>query len=319
MEINGYRITHDLTNDNSGFSKWGFGDKGGVSYFIKEFLSPVYPLDSTAMSPDQLEKKQNACEEYEKSRLELYAAINRCSRGNIVRINEFFRAGNHYYIATERISGERITAPDIAARPLEEKLLVCKSIAYSFACLHTAHIVHFDVKPSNILLCATKTGRCAAKVIDFDESNFVDYFTNKDVDINGDLAYLAPETFLRISGERSVINEKTDIFSLALVFHVYLTGEYPTLESEYEYAFESVLNGTDVCLSDEIPTNIKALLLDMLSCDPAKRPDCDTIMDRLIVDNIEGDTDDSVCKAESEVSSEAFSGNKKHFKRAGNL
>ena len=38
MEINGYRITHDLTNDNSGFSKWGFGDKGGVSYFIKEFF-----------------------------------------------------------------------------------------------------------------------------------------------------------------------------------------------------------------------------------------------------------------------------------------
>lgn len=58
MEINGYRITHDLTNDNSGFSKWGFGDKGGVSYFIKEFLSPVYPLDSTAMSPDQLEKSR---------------------------------------------------------------------------------------------------------------------------------------------------------------------------------------------------------------------------------------------------------------------
>ena len=40
--INGYELEADLTADNSGFSKWGFARKNGKTYFIKEFLSPVY-------------------------------------------------------------------------------------------------------------------------------------------------------------------------------------------------------------------------------------------------------------------------------------
>ena len=36
MVINGYTLTTELQNANSGFSKWGFGTKNGKEYFIKE-------------------------------------------------------------------------------------------------------------------------------------------------------------------------------------------------------------------------------------------------------------------------------------------
>lgn len=281
MEINGYRINGELSNDNSGFSKWGFGQKNGNSYFIKEFLTPVYPTDSSAMSPELFERKRAACEAYEENRLTLYRAVNECSRGNVVRVNEFFRADNHYYIVTERIVDNGITIENIAALPMEDKLTICRSIAYCFACLHGAHIVHFDVKPSNILMRLTSTGKYAAKVIDFDESNFVSYFANGDIDINADLVYLAPETFLRISGANARISEKTDIFSLALVFHEYLTGTYPILAEGYDYAYENVLDEGEVRFDASLPPHIRGLLGEMLSLDPDKRPDAGSVMHRL--------------------------------------
>ena len=36
--INNYSFEKPLTSDNSGFSKWGIGYRGGKAFFVKEFL-----------------------------------------------------------------------------------------------------------------------------------------------------------------------------------------------------------------------------------------------------------------------------------------
>lgn len=43
--LNGYILKGELQNANSGFSKWGFAVKNGKEYFIKELISPVFPMD----------------------------------------------------------------------------------------------------------------------------------------------------------------------------------------------------------------------------------------------------------------------------------
>ena len=43
--INGYRILQDFSTARGGLSKWTFAEKAGKEYFIKEFLSPTYPVD----------------------------------------------------------------------------------------------------------------------------------------------------------------------------------------------------------------------------------------------------------------------------------
>ena len=41
--INGYTILEDFRVVGAGLSKWTFAANHGREYFIKEFLSPIYP------------------------------------------------------------------------------------------------------------------------------------------------------------------------------------------------------------------------------------------------------------------------------------
>ena len=204
--INGYDVP-PLNNDNSGFSKWGFATKYGKEYFIKELITPVYPVDRSVMSDEMFEQRRAECARYENRFRSFYTAINNASCGNLVRINEFFRNGSRYYLVTEKVSGSSMELKDLAALPIEKKLLLLKTVANCFYKLHSSSIVHFDVKPANILIKATANGNYTAKLIDFDAG----FFLGEDIEnseLGGDLTYLAPETFLGIYGEDVRINEK---------------------------------------------------------------------------------------------------------------
>ena len=45
--LNGYKLLAPFQNRDAGFSRWTTGEKDGKVYFIKEFLNPVYPADSS--------------------------------------------------------------------------------------------------------------------------------------------------------------------------------------------------------------------------------------------------------------------------------
>ena len=94
MVINGYELEADLQNANSGFSKWGFATKYGKEFFIKELITPVYPVDRSIMSDELFEKRRSGCAEYEERFRKYYSVINDASCGNLVRITEFFRSGS---------------------------------------------------------------------------------------------------------------------------------------------------------------------------------------------------------------------------------
>ena len=66
MKINEYELEGSLTADNSGFSKWGFARKNGRRYFIKEFLSPVYPVYTELLTKEQVERKRRDAENMKK-------------------------------------------------------------------------------------------------------------------------------------------------------------------------------------------------------------------------------------------------------------
>ena len=105
MVINGYELEKELKTDNSGFSKWGFARKNGKEYFIKEFISPVYPIFEDVLEPEMIQRKKEICSRYVSKSSTLYRMINECSDGNLVRIEHFFRCGSKYYITMEKISG----------------------------------------------------------------------------------------------------------------------------------------------------------------------------------------------------------------------
>ncbi|MBQ1376625.1 MAG: protein kinase [Lachnospiraceae bacterium] len=274
--IKDYELKEALSSKNAGFCRWGFCEKDGREYFIKEFLSPVYPEDSADLSPKTVERKQKLCEEFYASKYEFYSAVNSCRTGNIVTIREFFRYGPKYYAVTEKMESGKITLEDISKRSDEVKITLIRAILFSISALHKAGVIHADIKPDNILLKRTVGDFYTAKIIDFD-SGFLLGKTPQEV--QGDFVYLAPETYLKVRDGEGELTGKIDIFALGVLFHQYWTGELPEINSDYRYVFEAVLDGSEPKLAGSIPLGIREMISRMLSADPEKRPEAEDILE----------------------------------------
>lgn len=279
--INGYRLMGEFRNDNSGFSRWSFAYKDGIEVFIKEFLSPVYPVDIKGLPADIIANRIELCSNYVAEKNKLYDALNQCNTGNVVGIADFFRYKAKYYIVTEKINALPITIDDIAQMPVEQKHLICKIITHCLNTLHKHNIVHGDVKHDNILYKKTPKGKYIAKLIDFDASFFADSPPDPDEEFHGDMVYFAPESFLYIIGETTGIDMKIDVFALGLLFHQYFTGKLPAFDNnEYDYAFEAVLDGNILVCDNGVPEKYRSIIESMLVIDSTKRPELEEIFER---------------------------------------
>ena len=286
MTVNGYEIIGELKSDNSGFSKWGFALKDGVEVFIKEFLSPVYPLNEGELSIEQIQRKKKICNEFEAEKRSFYNELNKCVTGNIVTIGDFFRSGSHYYIVTNKVDTNTIDIETISSFNYEQKLLIIRIILYCMQNLHQHGIVHGDIKPDNILLKKTLRGSYTAKIIDFDSSFLESNPPVNGEELQGDLVYLSPEGYLLMaeSEEDVIIGRKIDVFALGILFHQYLSGELPKIDnSKYEYIFESVLDGCKPAISSKIPDEWGNIICAMLDLSPDQRPELQQIFDMLSV------------------------------------
>lgn len=270
--INGYQLVGELVNDKSGYAKWGFARKDGIDFFIKEFLSPIYPLDGTAISAEQIIRKRKICAEFETEKKAFYDRLNQCFTGNVVTVADFFRWGSRYYMVTEKIDATPIDPKTIAGFDIAQKVLLVKIILYGMNILHQHGIVHGDIKPDNILFKRTAKGVYTAKLIDFD-SSFTEDNAPTDEDFQGDMVYLAPESFLFIAEEITQLSTKIDVFALGILFHQYFSGELPGFDTEqYDYAFEAVLDDGGLTIDNKIPRFMRDIIVRMLDKDPEKRP-----------------------------------------------
>lgn len=269
--MNQYELLAPFQNKNAGFSRWTYATRKEKEYFLKEFLDPVYPTDES-ISLDLRKKRILDCKEFETRKKKLYNVINDVSEGNTVRIFEFFRYDNHYYIATDRIAGPKIAIESIPEIPFEDRILLCKTIAHEIMKLHQAHVVHADIKENNIILKWTQNGKLVGKIIDFDASFFEDDPPEFEDELGGDQVYLAPEACQFICGDSVKLTCKIDVFALGLLFHQYLTGKMPEFDTdEYDYAFDAVLDDQHLQLAPELPARLQDMIKGMLEGNPEKR------------------------------------------------
>ena len=278
-KIEGYSLLEPWRNTNSGNARWSFATKDGETYFIKEFLSPVFP-EKGVLSNEAAEAKRKICFDYYRKKSELYQKIADSATGNLVLIKDFFLSGTKYYIATEKIRQCNITADKIVNVPEEKKLLLLKIVAFSLSKLHENGVVHADLKPTNILIKLSETGQVVAKIIDFDGSYLVGQQPGPE-EVQGDQIYYAPETCRYVFGEDVKLTTKVDVFACGLMFHLYLTGELPKLGPDYAYAYEALLDGDKLELSDRLSEEYAALIGSMLALEPEDRPDMAQVLETL--------------------------------------
>lgn len=268
--INGYELLEPFQNRNAGFSRWTLALRRQEVFFLKEFMNPVYPGEDIAENLRQM--RIDDCKEFEEKKSRLYQAINRASDGNMIRIVDFFRYNSHYYIATPRAIDAKLSFEEIAMRPMEDRVLLCRTLANSMKRLHEAGIVHSDIKATNVIVQKTATGKLCAKLVDFGSSFFEAEAPESEDELGGDQVYLAPEACRFIFGEPVKLNSKIDVFALGLLFHQYLTGSLPGFDnSTYDYAYEAVLDGQQLVVSSELPQYLGIILQQMLLCEPEAR------------------------------------------------
>lgn len=278
--INGYTILQDFTTAGSGLSKWTFADKNGQSYFLKEFLSPTYPTHDSPGSEETKARKLRASKAFESHAGALMKALTHkgAPGGNLIVTTDMFRVGAKYYKATTKVEAAPLAIQDVYGLSLERRLLILLTLAHSLRLMHSANIVHGDLKPENVLLKQTITGDFAAKLIDLDSSYFSGAPPPRQ-ELIGDPVYYAPEVGRYIEAVENPnpasLTTRSDIFALGLLYTRYLTGQLPTFNrSSYRYPYVAAGNGGRLTLpSGALPPKLHKLLKAMLSPDLKRRPD----------------------------------------------
>jgi serine/threonine protein kinase len=134
-----------------------------------------------------------------------------------------FRVTSQYcYIAMEYFPLGHLGIQLDAALGSEETLHYAREIAHGLAIIHTAGVIHRDLKPGNIMLRDDDT----VALIDFGISHSANVPARRsDPDfreIAGTPYYMSPE-----QARGDVTDERTDLYALGVILYQMLTGEKP--------------------------------------------------------------------------------------------
>src|SRR5439155_15063152 len=146
-------------------------------------------------------------------------------------VHEVGEAGGHVYIAMELIEGQPLSAKIAERRtglPTESVTRYGAQIAEALAHAHEKHVIHRDLKSSNVLV--TADGR--VKVLDFgvarrawepdeSEATFSQALTETGA-IVGTPRYLAPEVL-----RGGTATERSDLWAMGVLLHEMASGDQP--------------------------------------------------------------------------------------------
>lgn len=260
--IGKYTVTRDFDNANSGQGQWGFAEWEGEEFFIKKFLSPVFPGERSPGSEKGKQKRRNQCQEFERKQIALKEALSVCGNGGlVVKTVDFFRHGDehgeHYFKVTQKVDTSSLSE-QVSTLETKKRLFVMLTAIGALKVLHRNNIIHLDLKPDNILIQENE-GKLIAKIIDFDSSILKGESVSPE-DLVGDPIYYSPEFARHIAteGEEPPPDEKSDIFSMGLIFCRYWTGSLPKFSDSYNYAYEALLKGKELSVEPIINTEVDA-------------------------------------------------------------
>ena len=152
--------------------------------------------------------------------LQEYETIAEMDHPNIVRIYDLGVSDDHAHIAMEYLDGGDLRNKIEKGSSELEAVKYLRQIASALSAVHAKKVLHRDLKPGNIML--RKNGSIA--LIDFGlakRARLESAITDKG-EIFGTPYYMSPE-----QGHGSTVDERSDIYSLGIIFFELLTGEKP--------------------------------------------------------------------------------------------
>jgi len=274
--IGEYEQLTNMQTAGSGSARWCIARRYEQRFFIKEFLTPVYPPKGrlTALARDQRKR----CEVFEGRKQRLYSALSCVIGDTLVPVVDFFRYNGRYYSVSEEVPQPYMMGESISSISTRETRALIYELAECLLRLHSQGIVHADLKPEHLLL-AGRAGAYRLRLIDLDSGFLMDEPPSAKEEIEGDPVFLAPEAFLRLMGEKTILNGKVDTFALGILIHWLWTKTFPWMDTRrYTYLYEAALANGEIRISPEVPFSYRVPIQQMLRRDPTERPDDREIM-----------------------------------------
>src|SRR5207302_837066 len=169
-----------------------------------------------------------------------------------------------YFFTCEYVEGQDLykLAPKLSAEDFYELVIqTLRALSY----VHSRGLVHYDVKPSNILT-AGEPGRYRLKLLDF---GLVGEKHAKLDAIKGTVRYIAPEV-----AKGGPVDERADLYSLGVTLYQVTTRQLPfegeSTVSVIRKHLEHVPEPPSAFRKD-LPAGLEELMLRLMATDPADR------------------------------------------------
>jgi len=206
---------HPLIKGYRFITKLGATEHSGVYLAERDSTNQLVVLKVLRQMAD----REDSIGEFDRF-LQEYETIAGLHHPNIVQIYDLGVADDHAHIAMEYLDGGDLRQRMVKGIDEKNAVSYLRQIASALTAVHAQGVLHRDLKPGNIML--RKDGSLA--LIDFGlakRAKLENEITDKG-EIFGTPYYMSPE-----QGHGGSVDERSDLYSLGVVFYEMLTGEKP--------------------------------------------------------------------------------------------
>src|SRR5262249_34583143 len=177
-------------------------------------------------------------------------AQGRVQHENVCQVYEVGEIEGRQYIAMQLIEGKTLSDAS-KEMSVEAKVRVIQQIADALEAAHRQGLIHRDIKPTNIMVERSDEGKSKPYILDFGLARVQDApgLTSTGVAV-GTPYYMAPE---QLSGERRLLDKRTDVYGLGATLYEVLSGKPPYLGSSAGEVMLKILKSDPVSIGKVVP------------------------------------------------------------------
>src|SRR5271165_1636016 len=192
---------------------------------------------------------------------------------NVAWVLHLGRTGQNYFYAMEFVEGETLEHLIKRSGQLDVKLAleIATQVAGGLAAIHEQHLVHRDIKPTNIMVKLKEEGGVTAKIIDLGLAKTLDESASEaGISSPGAFAgtpeFASPEQFAGLG-----VDIRSDLYSLGVTLWEMLIGRAPFWGSSVEVMYQHQHAPLPIEQLNGIPQPLVVLLELLLAKDPVRR------------------------------------------------
>lgn len=179
----------------------------------------------------------------------------------IVDVYDWGHGADFHYIVTEYFPGGSLELRIRNLMTAKDSVDIFLQIAAALQVLHAANMCHRDLKPANVMM--RPDGRIV--LIDFGLAKHLDTAHTNAGEVRGSPYYISPE-----QAEGAEVDQRSDIYSLGIMFYEMLTGQRPFRGPSVIAIIQSHLNDPIPVLPEPL-SRFQRLIDGMLAKEPAER------------------------------------------------